>query len=374
MIPFSRPAFFEASKDYVEDTIKSGKLSGDGPYTQRCQAWFKNELGIDEALMVPSCTAALELSALLLDLGPEDEVILPSFAFTSTANAFALRGARLIFVDVEPDTMNIDPDLIEAAVSERTRVIVALHYAGVACDMDRIMEIAQKRDLIVVEDAAQGLMSSHRGRPLGTIGHLGCISFHETKNIVCGEGGALYVNDPALKRRAEIIREKGTNRSEFFRGEVDRYNWQDIGSSYLLGEINAALLLGQLDHAREITADRLATYDYYKAELKPLAEAGHIEFSRVPTECEHNAHIFFFKVTNLEVRTKLLQFLRERKILATFHYVPLHSAPAGRRGEVAGELRWTEVESERLVRLPLYFGMSQDERGEVVSALKEFFP
>lgn len=374
MIPFNIPPYVGTEDQYVSQAIHSHKICGDGSFTRRCSAWLEERFQAKKALLTNSGSDALEMAALLCDLKPGDEVILPSYTFSSTANAFALFGAKLVFVDIRPDTMNIDEKLIEDAITERTRVIVPVHYAGVSCEMDTIMEIAARHNLMVVEDAAQGVMSTYKGRALGTIGHIGCYSFHETKNYSMGEGGAILVNAPRLIERAEIIREKGTNRANFLRGQVDKYTWVDIGSSYLPSELNAAYLYGQLERADEINEDRLASWRLYDQGLRGLAKAGKIELPTIPKDCVHNAHMFYIKVRNLEERTRLQQYLREREIQTAFHYIPLHSAPAGLRfGRFNGEDRYTTRESERLVRLPMYYRLSPHEIKQVLQGIANFF-
>lgn len=355
--------------------MRSLHISGNGPFTKRCEAWFDEKLACKKALLTTSCTHALEMAALLIDLKPGDEVIMPSFTFVSTANAFALRGATIVFVDIRPDTMNIDETKIEAAITEKTKAIVPVHYAGVGCEMDEIMRLADQYGLFVVEDAAQGMMSSYKGRPLGTIGHIGAFSFHETKNYTsAGEGGLLLVNDARFVERAEIIREKGTNRSLFFRGMVDKYSWVDLGSSYLMNDVSAAYLWGQLENADAINEDRLRSWNRYYARLKPLEEQGLIELARHPEGCVHNAHLFSVKVKNLKERTALLGHFKKRDILAVFHYVPLHSAPAGKKfGRFDGKDSYTTKESNRLVRLPMYYGLGEEAVDYVADAVTEFF-
>lgn len=374
VISFNQPAFFGPEADYLWQTFLNKKFAGDGGFTKKCHKWFEEQLPCKKALLTTSCTAALEMAAILSDVSPGDEVILPSYTFVSTANAFALRGAKLIFVDIRPDTMNIDETLIEKAVTERTKVIVPVHYAGVSCEMDTIMNIAERYQLLVVEDAAQGLTSTYKGRQLGTIGHLGCYSFHETKNYTCGEGGALIVNDDRFIERAEIIREKGTNRSRFFRGQVDKYTWVDIGSSYLPSEFNAAFLLAQLENAQTILKDRLYSWEYYNNELAPLATDGLIELPVIPKGCCHNAHMFYMKVKDLEERTKLISFLKDHNIASVFHYIPLHSSPAGEKyGSFFGTDRFTSSESDKLIRLPLYYGLKKENIDKVVECIKDFY-
>jgi dTDP-4-amino-4,6-dideoxygalactose transaminase len=374
MLPFNRPAVTGREWVYIREAMSGGKLSGDGPFTKRCTEWLERNARSRKALLTPSCTHALELSALLADIRPGDEVILPSFTFVSTANAFALRGARLVFVDIRPDTMNLDEKLIERAITSRTRAIVPVHYAGVACEMDAIMDLAEKYGLWVVEDAAQGVMSTYKGRALGSIGHMGAYSFHETKNYTCGEGGAILLNDERFVARSEIVREKGTNRSRFFRGEVDKYTWVDIGSSYLPSELSAAYLYAQLEHASVIYRDRMANWNRYAAGLRPLEQAGRIELPAVPLHCRHNAHIFYVKTKDLEERTKLQLYLKERGITASFHYVPLHGTDAGRKyGTFHGEDRYTTRESDRLLRLPLFYGLTEEEVSRVVEGIYSFY-
>ncbi len=375
MIEFNRPPFLGTELVFVEEAIKNGKLSGDGPFGKKCQNWFEANLPAKKTLLTPSCTAALELAAVLIDIQPGDEVIMPSYTFVSTANAFVLRGAKIVFVDIRPATMNIDENLIEAAITRNTKAIVPVHYAGVACEMDTIMDIAERHELYVIEDAAQGMMSSYKGRALGTIGHLGAFSFHETKNYTSGgEGGLLIINDERFAERAEIIREKGTNRSQFFRGMVDKYQWVDIGSSYLPGELQAAYLCAQLEHVSEINEARLNAWQYYWQQLQSLAEDGCIELATVPEGSTHNAHMFYLKTSELKERTALLEHLKSRDIFAVFHYVPLHSAQAGAAfGRFYGEDLFTTRESERLVRLPIWFGIEHAAQQQVVDAIFEFY-
>lgn len=358
---------------YILDAVHSGKLSGDGPYTKKCSRWIEERTGIKKALLTTSCTHATELAALLADIKTGDEVIMPSYTFVSTADAFVLRGAKAVFVDIRPDTMNIDERLIESAITEKTKAIVPVHYAGVGCKMDTIMEIAREHGMIVIEDAAQAVMSTYKGIPLGTIGNFGCYSFHETKNFSMGEGGALLIREQSDVERAEIMREKGTDRSRFFRGEVDKYTWVDIGSSYLPSELNAAYLYGQLEIADEITKDRMNTWNTYRNNLKELADKEYIQLPHIPEECNHNAHMFYIKVKDAEQRTRLLAFLKNHGINAAFHYVPLHTSVAGRKyGRFSGKDNYTTRESERIVRLPLYYGMT-DEKFEVIERVKDFF-
>lgn len=375
MIDFNRPPFLGTELVFVEEAIKNGKLSGDGPFGKKCQNWFEANLQAKKTLLTPSCTAALELAALLIDIQLGDEVIMPSYTFVSTANAFVLRGAKIVFVDIRPDTMNIDEKLIEAAITDKTRAIVPVHYAGVVCEMETIMEIANRHQLFVIEDAAQGMMSTYKGQALGTIGHMGAFSFHETKNYTSGgEGGLLIINDDQFKERAEIIREKGTNRSQFFRGMVDRYQWVDIGSSYLPSELQAAFLWGQLERADEINTNRLASWQAYYNALQPLQAAGKIELPSIPAACTHNAHMFYLKVADLDERTALLDHFKANDILAVFHYVPLHTATAGEQfARFQGEDRYTTKESERLIRLPMWYGLPKDDQARVISAIEEFY-
>lgn len=373
MIPFNVPPYIGTENKYIADAIQSHKICGDGVYTKKCQALLEERTGSAKVLLTNSGTDALEMAALLCDLEPGDEVILPSYTFSSTANAFALFGAKLVFVDIRPDTMNIDENLIEDAITEKTKVIVPVHYAGVSCEMDTIMDIANRHNLLVVEDAAQGVMSTYKGRALGTIGHIGCYSFHETKNYSMGEGGAILLNDPKFVDRAEIVREKGTNRANFLRGQVDKYTWVDIGSSYLPSELNAAYLYGQLQSADKINENRLASWNLYKEGLQGLANRGKIALPVIPEDCMHNAHMFYIKVKDLEERTRLQKYLRNQEIQTAFHYIPLHSAPAGQRfGRFQGEDRYTTRESERLVRLPMYYGLDKVDATLVVNAISVF--
>lgn len=375
MIDFNVPPYVGTEMEYVREAAEiNHKICGDGPFSRKCHAWMEERFNAEKVLLTTSGTAALEMAAVLCDLKPGDEVILPSFTFSSTATAFQATGATLVFVDVRPDTMNIDERIIEDAITDRTRVIVPVHYAGVSCEMDTIIAIARRHNITVVEDAAQGVMSTYKGRALGTIGAFGCYSFHETKNYSMGEGGALVINDPAFIERAEIIREKGTNRQRFFRGQVDKYTWVDRGSSYLQSDLNAAYLWAQLEQAELINEDRLATWHYYYDALKPLADAGCIELPVVPSDCVHNAHMFYFKCADLTERTNLIDHLKKNGVMAVFHYVPLHSSPAGLMfGRFHGEDRNTTKESNRLVRLPLYYGMTQNDKEVVVFETKRFF-
>ena len=374
LIPFNVPPVVGTEINYITQAIASHKICGDGQFTKRCSQWLEERFHAQKVLLTTSGTSALDMAALLCDLHPGDEVILPSFTFSSTATAFALTGATLVFVDVHPDTMNIDEQKVEEAITERTRVIVPVHYAGIACEMDTIMEIARKHHLLVVEDAAQGVMSTYKGRPLGTIGDFGCYSFHETKNFSMGEGGALVINDPIYNTRAEILREKGTNRSCFFRGQVDKYTWVDIGDSYLPSELNAAYLWAQLEMADRINQNRADSWERYYAAPLPLAGQGCIDLPSVPKDCCHNAHMFYIKCKDLEERTKLISRLKEQGISAVFHYIPLHSAPAGKTyGRFHGADVYTTSESDRLVRLPMYYGLAPEDVDRVVKAVKEFY-
>ena len=374
MIPFNVPPCTGNEMKYIAETIASHKICGDGAFTRRCNEWMEKRFHAHKVLLTTSGTTALDMASLLCDLKPGDEVILPSFTFSSSATAFAIYGARLVFVDVRPDTMNIDETKIEAAITDKTRVILAMHYAGVACEMDTIMDIARRHNLLVVEDAAQGVMSTYKGKALGTIGDFGCYSFHETKNYSMGEGGAVLVNNPAYVERAEILREKGTNRSKFYRGQVDKYTWVDIGDSFLPSELNAAYLWAQLEMADEINNDRLSSWHRYWDAFQDLAAAGRLTLPTIPTDCVHNAHMFYIKCKDLAERTELISFLKERDILAVFHYVPLHSAPAGLRfGRFHGEDRYTTAESDRLVRLPLYYKLTTEDQDRVIKAVRDFY-
>ena len=374
MIPFNVPPCTGHELKYIAEAIDAHKICGDGAFTKKCNKWLEDRFGAHKVLLTTSGTTALDMASLLCELQPGDEVILPSFTFSSTAYAFAIYGAKLVFVDIRPDTMNIDETKIEAAITDRTRVLVAMHYAGVACEMDAIMDIARRHGLLVIEDAAQAVMSSYKGRPLGTIGDVGCYSFHETKNYSMGEGGAVVVNNPAFVERAEILREKGTDRARFFRGQVDKYTWVDIGDSFLPSELNAAYLWAQLEMADEINENRLKSWNAYREAFQDLADAGKLEMPTVPAGCVHNAHMFYIKCRDLKERTELIRFLKERGILAVFHYVPLHSAPAGLKyGRFSGEDVFTTGESDRLVRLPLYYGLTEADRNAVIAAVRDFY-
>lgn len=373
MISFNKAPYMGREEQYIKEVILSRKLCGDGSYTKKCHALLEHMTKARKALLTTSCTHAIEMAALLADIRPGDEVIMPSYTFVSTADAFVLRGATVVFTDIRPDTMNMDERLIEQAITPKTRAIVPVHYAGVGCEMDVIMDIANRYRLYVVEDAAQGICSTYKGRPLGTIGNFGCYSFHETKNISMGEGGALLIRDEKDIDRAEIIREKGTNRSRFFRGEIGKYTWVDAGSSYLPSELNAAYLYAQLEMAGRIIEDRMGTWQVYWDNLLEIAEKGYIELPHIPNGCTHNAHMFYIKTKDIQERTQLLTFLKERGVGAVFHYIPLHTSTAGRKyGRFSGEDIFTTKESERLIRLPLYYGMS-DEKYEVIERIREFY-
>lgn len=374
MIPFHKPYFGGNESRYLAEAMQNFHLSGDGYFTKKCHQWFETNTQTKKALLTTSCTHALEMAALLLDIKDGDEIIMPSYTFVSTANAFALRGAKIIFVDIRPDTMNIDETKIERAISDKTKAIVPVHYAGVACEMDTIMEIAKKYSLFVLEDAAQAITSSYKGRILGTIGDIGTYSFHDTKNITCGEGGVLLVNNETFIERAEIIREKGTNRSQFFRGQIDKYTWKDIGSSYLPSELNAAILLAQLENIAEIQNKRLAAWALYYELLSPLEQQGIIELPKIPNECQHNAHILYLKTKDLHERQELLAHLKNHGINAVFHYVPLHSSEAGTKfGLFFGDDIYTTADSERLIRLPLFYEQDISQAQYVVKTITLFF-
>lgn len=374
MIRFNVPPYVGKETEYMKAAIDSHKICGDGEFTKRCNTWIEEHTGTAKALLTTSGTQALEMAALLSDIQPGDEVILPSYTFVSTANAFVLRGAKLVFVDIRPDTMNIDEKLIEDAITDKTRAIVPVHYAGVGCEMDTIMDIAKRHNLVVVEDAAQGVNAFYKGRALGSIGDYGCFSFHETKNYSMGEGGAILINRPEQIEDAEIIREKGTDRSRFFRGQVDKYTWVNIGSSFLPSDINAAYLMAQLEMADEINENRLQSWTRYNEGLQDLAQEGVIELPYIPEECAHNAHMFYIKTKDMEERKALISYLKERDIAAVFHYVPLHSAPAGLRfGRFHGEDRYTTKESERLLRLPMYYNLSESDQQKVIDAVHGFY-
>lgn len=374
MINFNIPPYVGGEFDYIKQAVENKKICGDGEFTKRCNKWMEDRFGAQKVLLTTSGTTALEMATILSGFHEGDEVILPSFTFSSTATSVVLTGATLVFVDIRPDTMNIDETKIEVAITDRTKAIIAVHYAGVACEMDTIMDIAKKHNLIVIEDAAQGVMSTYKGKALGTIGDFGCYSFHETKNYSMGEGGALVINKPEYNEAAEILREKGTNRAKFFRGQVDKYTWVDYGSSYLPSDMNAAYLLAQLDKADEINDNRLATWQYYYDNLKYLQEEGKVELPVIPEGCVHNAHMFYVKLNNLRQRTEFISYLKENGVQSTFHYIPLHSAPAGVKfGRFDGEDVYTTAESERLTRLPMYYGMTTEDRAKVVDVVKSFF-
>lgn len=374
-IPFNIPPYVGHEMEYLQKACEvNHKICGDGPFTKQCKAWVEEKTGTAGCLMTTSGTSALEMAAHLSHIQPGEEVIMPSYTFCSTADAFVLKGAVPVFVDIRPDTMNLDETLLEDAITDKTRAIAAVHYAGVSCEMDTILEIAGRHHLTVVEDAAQGVMSSYKGRALGTLGDFGCYSFHETKNYSMGEGGALLIRDPEKISEAEILREKGTNRSQFFRGQIDKYTWVDYGSSFLPSELNAAYLMAQLDRADEINHARLARWEQYYRLLSPLAAEGRIELPVIPKDCVHNAHMFYIKTRDLEERQALIQALREQGILAVFHYIPLHSSPAGRKfGRFHGEDRYTTKESERLLRLPMYYSLTEENVNDVVSVIEEFY-
>ena len=375
MIPFNVPPYVGKELEYVKEAIeKNHKICGDGPFTKKCNEWMENKFNVKKVLLTTSCTHATEMTAILSDIKEGDEVIAPSFTFVSTVNPFVLRGAKIVFIDINPKTMNMDENLIEAAITEKTKAILPVHYAGVACNMDKIMEIGRKHNLIVIEDAAQGVLSEYKGKPLGTIGDYGCFSFHETKNYSMGEGGALLINNKENIEKAEIIREKGTNRSRFFRGQVDKYTWVDKGSSYLPSELNAAYLYAQLENADLIYNDRMNSWNKYKELLEELEANGTIELQYIPENCKHNAHMFYIKCKDLDERTNLINFLKKNGINAVFHYIPLHSAEAGLKfGRFHGEDKYTTKESERLLRLPLYYGLKEENIKFVATKIKEFY-
>ena len=373
-IPFNKPFIIGKELYYVAQSVLSGHTAGDGPYSRRCKEFLQERFSVAQVLLTTSCTSALEMAALLCDIAPGDEVVLPSYTFVSTANAFLLRGARPRFVDIRPDTLNLDETRLEEALSDRTVAIVAVHYAGIGCEMDVIMPLARQRGITVIEDAAQGVNARYRGAYLGTIGDMGAYSFHETKNFICGEGGAFVTDDPGLIQRAEIVREKGTNRPQFFRGEVDKYTWVDIGSSYLPSDLLAAFLYAQLEHMDEITAKRQAIYDGYYQGLEPLAAQGLLTLPTIPAHCEPNYHMFYMLVADLETRSRLLAYLKRRDIHAVFHYVPLHTSPVGQKmGYEAGMLPVTEALSERLIRLPFFYELTDSEVTRVVETIHAFF-
>ncbi len=374
MIPFNIPPRVGTECGYIGEAIENGKICGDGPFTKKCHRWLEEKTGTKKALLTTSCTSATEMAALLLSIAPGDQVIMPSYTFVSTANAFVLYGARVVFVDVRPDTMNIDESKIEAAITDKTKAIVPVHYAGVGCEMDTILAIAKEHNLSVVEDAAQGVMASYKGKALGTLGNYGVFSFHETKNYSMGEGGAILIGDEENVEPAEIVREKGTNRSRFLRGQVDKYTWVSKGSSYLPSDLNAAYLYGQLERAETINNNRLAGWETYYRQLTPLAESGKIQLPYVPDECRHNAHMFYIKTKDMEERTRLIAYLGEQDIKTAFHYVPLHSSQAGQKyGVFSGEDTYTTKESQRLLRMPMYYGLQEEDIAKVVDGIKTFY-
>ncbi len=374
MIPFNKPVITGKEQHLVNEVIQNNKFAGDGDFTKKCSEWFEENLGAKKALLTTSCTHALEMSAILAGIESGDEVIMPSYTFVSTANAFALRGAKIVFVDVKPGTMNIDEHEVNKAITSKTKAVVVVHYAGVACEMDEIMQIAETHNVVVIEDAAQGVMSTYKGKSLGTIGHIGCFSFHETKNYHCGEGGAILLNDDKYIERAEIIREKGTDRSKFFRGQIDKYSWVDIGSSYLPSEFNAAILYGQLEMASEINEARKRIWEKYYQNLKALEELGYLELPSQQPYREHNAHMFFIKTKDLSERKELISFLKKHEIASVFHYVPLHSSEAGMNlGEFHGNDNYTTQESERLLRLPLYYSLESNQIDFITDTIKNFY-
>lgn len=374
MINFNVPPYTGKEMEYIRQCVENQKICGDGEFTKKCNEWIEQRTGTAKCLLTTSCTHATELAALLSDIRRGDEVIMPAYTFVSTADAFVLRGATPVFVDIRPDTMNIDETLIEAAITDRTRAIVPVHYAGVSCEMDAIMELADRYHLLVIEDAAQGIMSSYKGKPLGTIGDFGCFSFHETKNYSMGEGGALLIRDKKYVEEAEILREKGTNRSKYFRGQIDKYTWVNYGSSYLPSDMNAAYLYAQLEMADEINDHRLECWNRYYRNLKELEETGRITLPTVPKDCVHNAHMFYIKARDMEERTKFIDFMKKSNILSVFHYIPLHTAPAGLKfGRFHGEDRYTTTESERLVRLPMYYKLTLEEVDYICDRVKEFY-
>ncbi len=374
MINFNVPPFTGREIEYIKQSVENQKICGDGPFTQKCSEWIERQTGTAKCLLTTSCTHATELAALLTDIKEGDEVIMPAYTFVSTADAFVLRGATAVFVDIRPDTMNIDENLIEAAITQKTRAIIPVHYAGVSCEMDKIMALAKKYNLFVIEDAAQGIMATYKGKALGAIGDFGCYSFHETKNVSMGEGGALLIQDEKYITDAEIIREKGTNRSQYYRGQVDKYRWMNYGSSYLPSDMNAAYLWAQLELAQEITKVRLARWEQYNTLLQPLKERGLLELPTIPEGCVHNGHMYYAKARDLEERTRLLAFLKENGVWSVFHYVPLHTAPAGLKfGRFAGEDVYTTKESERIFRLPMFYTLKESEVDYIVSKVKEFY-
>lgn len=374
MISFNVPPLVGDEMKYMQETVERRKLSGDGKYTILCNEWIERNMGCKKAMLTTSCTHATEMVALLCEIGPGDEVIMPSYTFVSTADAFVLRGATAVFVDVEPKTMNLNADLIEDAITDKTKAIVAVHYAGVSCDMDKIMAIAHKHNLMVIEDAAQAITSTYKGKKLGTIGDFGCFSFHETKNLSMGEGGALLIRNEKYVEAAEIIREKGTNRSKFFRGEIDKYTWVEAGSSYLPSELNAAYLWAQMENCDKIMNDRMASWNRYLDHFMDLAQEGLVELPYIPEDCTHNAHMFYLKTKDIAQRTAFIEYMKKQEISTVFHYVPLHSAPAGKKyGRFHGEDIYTTRESERLVRLPLYYGMQEEVLERIIREVHRFY-
>lgn len=374
MINFNVPPMVGTEETYIHEALDNHKISGDGPFTKRCSELLQKMTDACAVLLTTSCTHATEMAAILSNIKPGDEVIMPSYTFVSTADAFVVRGATPVFVDIRPDTMNMDETLVENAITNRTRAIVPVHYAGVCCEMDHILKIAKKNHLLVIEDAAQAIQSTYKGKVAGTFGDFGCYSFHETKNLSMGEGGALLIRDHNMIEKAEIIREKGTNRSKFFRGQIDKYTWVDMGSSYLPSEINAAYLYAQLEQANLILRDRMQSWSHYYKSLLPLQEKGCISLPVIPPHCTHNAHMFYIKTADIEERSRLISYLHENEIMAVFHYIPLHSAPAGRKyGRFHGEDRYTSKESERLLRLPLYYGLKEDQVEMICERIKEFY-
>ena len=375
MIPFNKPPYTGSEEKYVLEATRSSAMAGDGVFSKKCETWFQDNFRVKKCLLTPNCTQALEMAAMLIDIQPGDEVIMPSYTFVSTANAFVLRGAKIVFVDIRKDTMNIDETLIEHAITSKTKAIVPVHYAGVSCEMDTIMNLSTKYKLYVIEDAAQGMMSTYKGKPLGTIGHIGAFSFHETKNYTSGgEGGLILLNDDKFVERAEIIREKGTNRSKFFRGMIDKYSWVDVGSSYLPSELQGAYLWGQLENAQLINDKRLSLWNRYKSNLSPLVDNGFIELPSVPAECVHNAHMFYIKLKNINTRSKLIKALKKFDITSVFHYIPLHSAEAGLKfGAFSGNDLHTTRESEKLLRLPMYFSLNIQDVDKICELITDFY-
>lgn len=374
MIPFCQATNVQASLEYTKKAISSRLISGDNNFTLKCHKWFEEKFNIEKCLLTTSCTHALEMTAILCSIKEGDEVIIPSYTFVSTANAFVMRGAKIVFVDIRPDTMNINEELIESAITDKTKAIVPVHYAGVSCEMDKIMQIAEKYNLFVIEDAAQAMMAEYKGRKLGTIGDFGCFSFHETKNYTMGEGGSLLINNKKFIQRAEIIREKGTNRSQFFRGEVNKYSWVDKGSSYLPSDINAAYLYGQLEETENIDNDRISSWNLYYKNLLPLKQKGLIEIPCIPKNCKHNGHMFYIKVKDLKIRCNIIKFLQDSQIAAVFHYIPLHSSAAGEKfSRFNGEDKYTTKESERLLRLPIYYNIGEEKISYISSKIYQFF-